>query len=202
MRFNFIDKLENISLGDNYFKDNTGKINILCYTGCLKIVDYDNLKYYSKNTCNENSVTVYKNILEDNFNITDVKSLIEVLSKDEEFKTYSFEKNKVFNPFIKKIDGKLKIKPKGFRLTKAQIKKILTHKDTEVTIMGKYSDDYAYDNAMKFFKGVKISRLEALYDVFYSFDFAYINKEDNSVSLTVIGKSKDLKVENKNFEFI
>lgn len=104
MRFNFIDKLENISLGDNYFKDNTGKINILCYAGCLKIVDYDNLKYYSKNTCNENSVTVYKNILEDNSNITDVKSLIEVLSKDEEFKTYSFEKNKVFNPFIKEID--------------------------------------------------------------------------------------------------
>ena len=55
---------------------------------------------------------------------------------------------------------------------------------------------------MNFFQGVKISRLEALYDVFYSFDFAYINKEDNSVSLTVIGKSKDLKVENKNFEFI
>ena len=31
MRFNFIDNLENITLGDNYFKDNTGEINILCY---------------------------------------------------------------------------------------------------------------------------------------------------------------------------
>lgn len=202
MRFNFIDKLENISLGENLFKDKTGEINIWCYIGYLKIIDYKNLKYYTKDTCNQNSVTVYKNILEDNSNITDVKTLIEVLSKDEEFKTCSFEKNKVFNPFIKKIDGKLKIKPKGFRLTKAQIKKILTHKDTEVTIVGKYSDDYFYDNQMNYFQGVKISRLEALYDVFNSFDFAYIDEEDNSIALTVIGRSKDLKVENKNFEFI
>lgn len=201
MRFNFIDNLENITLGDNYFKDNTGEINILCYTGCLKIIDYENLKYYVKNTHNENPVTVYKNILEDNCNIKDVKSLIEIVSKDGEFKTYSFEKSKVFNPFIKEITGKLQIKPKGFRLTKAQIKKILIHKDTKVTIVCKYSDDYAFDNAMNFFQGVKISSLEALYDVFYSFDFAYVEK-DNSISLTVIGKSKDLKVENKNIEFI
>lgn len=202
MRFNFIDKLENVTLGENLFKDKTGEIDILCYTGCLKVIDYSNLKYYIKDTCNENSVTVYKNILEDNSNITDVKSLIEILSKNEEFKTYSFEKSRVFNPFIKKIEGKLKIKPKGFRLTKAQIKKILTHKDTEVTIIGKYSDDYFYDNQMNYFQGVKISRLEALYDVFNSFDFAYIDEEDNSIALTVIGRSKDLKVENKNIEFI
>lgn len=86
---------------------------------------------------------------------------------------------------------KIKISKKNVRLTKTQVKKILTHKDTEVIIDSKYSDDYAYDYAMNYFKNVKTSRLSALYDVFSYFNSAFIEK-DNIVTLIVVGHSKTM----------
>lgn len=202
MTFEFIKSLENIKHGATYYQDNTGKIEIGCYELGLKITDYENLVYYYKKANNETSLTLFKNILEEN-PIKSINELMKFLSTNEEYTKYTFEKNKVFNPFIKEIQGKLEIKisKKNGRLTKTQVKKILTHKDTEVIIDSKYSDDYAYDYAMNYFKNVKTSRLSALYDVFSYFNSAFIEK-DNTVTLIVVGHSKTMILKNKNLKFI
>ncbi|MSS61458.1 hypothetical protein [Fusobacterium sp. FSA-380-WT-2B] len=202
MKFEFIKSLENVKHGATYYQDNTGKIEIGCYELGLKITDYENLTYYYRKVNNETSLTLFKNILEEN-PIKNISDLIKVLSTNEEYTQYSFEKNKVFNPFIKEIQGKLEVKlsKKSGRLTKPQVKKILTHKDTEVIIDSKYSDDYAYDYAMDYFKNVKTSRLSALYDVFSYFNCAFKEK-DNTVSLIVAGHSTTMVLKNKNLRFI
>lgn len=112
-----------------------------------------------------------------------------------------YTKTNILNPveLLKTYIDDLKVK--SDKLTKTQIKKILSHKDTEVVISSKYSDDYAYDNEMNFFKGVKVSRLSALYDVFSYFDYA-CREKDNTVTLIVAGYSKTFDIKNKNLVFI
>lgn len=202
MTFEFIKSLENAKHGATYYQDNTGKIEIGCYELGLKITDYDNSVYYYRKVNNETSLTLFKNILEEN-PIKNVSDLIKVLSTNEEYIQYTFEKNKVFNPFIEEIEGKLEVKlsKKNGRLTKPQVKKILTHKDTEVIIDSRYSDDYAYDYAMNYFKDVKVSRLSAMYDVFSYFNCAFKEKY-NTVSLIVAGHSTTMTLKNKNLRFI
>lgn len=199
MTFEFIKSLDDIKNGVYYYQDNTGKIEICCYVYDLRITDLENLIIYGKTNI-ENPVKTLKNIL-DNLSTKDVKSLIDVLSKDDSINSHTIEKKYTFNPFIKEIDGKLEIKVKSDKLTKPQIKKILSHKDTEVVISSKYSDDYAYDNEMNFFRGVKVSRLSALYDVFSYFDYA-CREKDNTVTLIVAGYSKTFDIKNKNLVFI
>ena len=199
MTFEFIKSLNDVKSGVYYYQDNTGKIEICCYVYDLRITDLENLVVYTKTNI-LNPVELLKTYI-DGLKVKDVKSLIKVLSSDDSFKSYTIEKKYTFNPFIKELDGKLEIKVKSNKLTKTQIKKILSHKDTEVVISSKYSDDYAYDNEMNFFKGVKVSRLSALYDVFSYFDYAYREK-DNSISLCVAGYSKIFDVKNKNLVFI
>ena len=199
MTFEFIKSLDDIKSGVYYYQDNTGKIEICCYVYDLRITDLENLIIYGKTNI-ENPVKTLKNIL-DNLSTKDVKSLIDVLSKDDSINSHTIEKKYTFNPFIKEIDGKLEIKVKSDKLTKTQIKKILSHKDTEVVISSKYSDDYAYDNEMNFFRGVKVSRLSALYDVFSYFDYA-CREKDNTVTLIVAGYSKTFDIKNKNLVFI
>lgn len=202
MTFTFINSLDNANYGSTYYQDNTGKIEICCYESSLKITDFENLTHYCKSIKFESSLTLFKNIIKGN-NINDVKSLINYLANNEEFTSYTFEKSRVFNPFIKNIKGKLEIKllKKGNRLTKTQIKKILTHEDSEVVIRSAYTDDYAYDYAMNYFENVKISRLEALDSVFSYFNYASKEK-DNSITLVVAGHSKTLIIKNKNLSFI
>ena len=199
MTFEFIKSLNDAKNGVYYQQDNTGKIEICCYVYDIKITDLENLIVYGKTNI-QNSVKFLKNIL-DNLSIKDVKSLIDVFSNNDDFYSYPLRKNEVFNPFIKEIEGKLEIKIKKNKLTKPQIKKILSHKDTEVIISSKYSDDYAYDYEMNFFQGVKVSRLSALYDVFSYFDYA-CREKDNTVTLVVAGYSKTLDIKNKNLVFI
>lgn len=199
MTFEFIKSLDDIKNGVYYYQDNTGKIEICCYVYDLRITDLENLIIYGKTNI-ENPVKTLKNIL-DNLSTKDVKSLIDVLSNDDSINSHTVEKKYTFNPFIKEIDGKLEIKVKSDKLTKPQIKKILSHKDTEVVISSKYSDDYAYDNEMNFFRGVKVSRLSALYDVFSYFDYA-CREKDNTVTLIVAGYSKTFDIKNKNLVFI
>lgn len=199
MTFEFIKSLDDIKSGVYYYQDNTGKIEICCYVYDLRITDLENLIIYGKTNI-ENPFKTLKNIL-DNLSTKDVKSLIDVLSNDDSFNSHTVEKKYTFNPFIKEIDGKLEIKVKSDKLTKPQIKKILSHKDTEVVISSKYSDDYAYDNEMNFFRGVKVSRLSALYDVFSYFDYA-CREKDNTVTLIVAGYSKTFDIKNKNLVFI
>ena len=199
MAFEFIKSLNDVKSGVYYYQDNTGKIEICCYVYDLRITDFENFVVYTKTNI-LNPVELLKTYI-DGLKIKDVKSLIDVLSKDDSINSHTIEKKYTFNPFIKELDGKLEIKIKSDKLTKPQIKKILSHKDTEVIIASKYSDDYAYDNEMNFFRGVKVSRLSALYDVFSYFDCAYKEK-DNSVSLVVAGYSKTLDIRNKNLVFI
>lgn len=199
MAFEFIKSLNDVKSGIYYYQDNTGKIEICCYLYDLRITDFENLVSYSKTNI-LNPVELLKTYI-DSLKVKDVKSLIDVLSKDDSFNSHTIEKKSTFNPFIKELKGKLEIKIKSDKLTKPQIKKILSHKDTEVIIASKYSDDYAYDNEMNFFRGVKISRLSALYDVFSYFDCAYKEK-DNSVSLVVAGYSKTFDIRNRNLVFI
>ena len=199
MTFEFIKSLDDIKNGVYYYQDNTGKIEICCYVYDLRITDLENLIIYGKTNI-ENPVKTLKNIL-DNLSTKDVKSLIDVLSNDDSINSHTVEKKYTFNPFIKEIDGKLEIKVKSDKLTKPQIKKILSHKDTEVVISSKYSDDYAYDNEMNFFRGVKVSRLSVLYDVFSYFDYA-CREKDNTVTLIVAGYSKTFDIKNKNLVFI
>lgn len=202
MTFEFIKNLEEVKWGNTYYKDDTGKIEIDCFEGALKIIDYENLISYYRTLKDETSFTTFKNILEEN-SIKNVSDLIKFLSTNEEYTQYTFEKNKVFNPFIKDIKGKLEIKisKKNGSLTKTQVKKILNHRDTEVIISSIFTDDYAYDYAMNYFENVKTSRLSALYDVFSYFNSAFIEK-DNTLTLIVAGHSKTMTLKNKNLEFI
>ena len=199
MTFEFIKSLDDIKSGVYYYQDNTGKIEICCYVYDLRITDLENLVVYTKTNI-LNPVELLKTYI-DGLKVKDVKSLIDVLSKDDSINSHTIEKKYTFNPFIKEIDGKLEIKVKSDKLTKPQIKKILSHKDTEVVISSKYSDDYAYDNEMNFFRGVKVSRLSALYDVFSYFDYA-CREKDNTVTLIVAGYSKTFDIKNKNLVFI
>ena len=158
MAFEFIKSLNDVKSGIYYYQDNTDKIEIYCYLYELRITDFENLVSYSKTNI-LNPVELLKTYI-DSLKVKNVKSLIEVLSK---FNSHTIEKKSTFNPFIKEIDGKLEIKIKNDKITKPQIKKILSHKDTEVIISSKYSDDYAYDNEMNFFRGVKVSESMKLF---------------------------------------
>lgn len=202
MKFEFIENLEKVKHGVTYYKDKTGTLEIACFEGSLKITDYENLISYYRTLKDETSLTIFKNILEEN-SIKNVSDLIKFLSTNEKYTQYTFEKNKVFNPFIKDIKGKLEIKisKKNGSLTKPQVKKILNHRDTEVIISSIFTDDYAYDYAMNYFENIRTSRLSALYDVFSYFNSAFIEK-DNTVTLIVAGHSKTMTLKNKNLEFI
>ena len=158
------------------------------------------LSYYK--TTVDNSVTVLKNILE-KYNTIDIEEVIKVLPQ-EKFEHDTFKKSNTFNPFFKRIEGELEIKLKagtGRRLTKTQIKKILSHVDTIGEIESSYSDDYAYDYAMNYFKGVKMTSVEIMYDVINYFNSAFVEKS-KEVILLVAGYSKTIVIKNPNLKFI
>lgn len=92
MTFEFIKSLENVKHGATYYQDNTGKIEIGCYELGLKITDYENLVYYYRKANNETSLTLFKNILEEN----PIKNISELI------KFYLLMKN-IQNIHLKKI---------------------------------------------------------------------------------------------------
>lgn len=202
MKIEVIKSLKEVRIGTFYYQKEVGKeYEIDCYEGSLVIKDFKNLiSYYKTNV--ENSVTTLRNILE-KYNIIDIENLVAVLSQ-EGFESTNFKKSKIFNPFFKKIEGELEIKVKagtGRRLTKTQVKKILSHVDTIGEIESAYSDDYAYDYAMNFFKGVKMTNTEIMYDVVNYFNSAFIEKSKEIV-LLIAGSSKTIVVKNPSLKFI
>ncbi|MBU3842935.1 MAG: hypothetical protein IAA47_08170 [Candidatus Fusobacterium pullicola] len=202
MRIETIKSLEEIRKGTFFYQKEKGKeYEIGCYEGSLRIRDFQNLISYYKTTV-DNSVTVLKNILE-KYNTIDIEEVIKVLPQ-EEFEHDTFKKSNTFNPFFKRIEGELEIKLKagtGRRLTKTQIKKILSHVDTIGEIESSYSDDYAYDYAMNYFKGVKMTSVEIMYDVINYFNSAFVEKS-KEVILLVAGYSKTIIIKNPNLKFI
>lgn len=202
MKIEIIKSLKEIRQGTFFYQKEEGKeYEISCYDGSIKIRDFQNLVSYYK-TKMDNSVTLLKNILK-KYNTTDIEELIKVLPQ-EEFEFYSLKKNKVFNPFFKRIKGELEIKLKtgtGRRLTKTQVKKIISHIDTNGEIKSSYSDDYAYDYAMNYFEGVKMTNMEIMRDVIEYFDSAFVEK-DKKITLLVAGYSKTITMENPNLKFI
>ena len=130
---------------------------------------------------------------------------IEVLAFDikENFKCQEFDKSNVFNPFVKTLSGKLEIKSKTGRFTKAQVKKILCHEDTEVSIEGVYTDDYAWDNAVNFQRGKKMNRIDMLEEVFKYFHHATTFKnESRTFGVYTGGYSTLTEIKNKNIVLV
>ena len=113
-----------------------------------------------------------------------------------------FVKSDVFNPFIKTLSGKLEIKSKNGRFTKAQVKKILCHEDTEVTIERVYTDDYAWDNGVNF-QRQKMSRIDMLEEVFKYFHHATTFKnESRTFGVYTGGYSTLTEIKNKNIVLV
>lgn len=80
------------------------------------------------------------------------------------------------------------------------VRKIIEDPATEVTIDYKYSDDYAYDAAMNFFKDKKISKERALHDLQYA--SRCWHEQDNIITVNFYGYESWTVKASDNFEFI
>lgn len=205
----FIDDLAKIERGEQFYQDKTGKLRIVCQQMCsyeeIKVYDFKtNLVYYKHISLDIPAHYEFRHIIK-NHDIKNVYDLIEVLAFDikENFKCKKFVKSDVFNPFIKTLSGKLEIKSKTGRFTKAQVKKILCHEDTEVSIEGVYTDDYAWDNAVNFQRGKKMNRIDMLEEVFKYFHHATTFKnESRTFGVYTGGYSTLTEIKNKNIVLV
>ena len=91
---------------------------------------------------------------------TTVEEFIEGIKKLKYFREYTHKAK--FNPFYKELKGKIELKTKEDRLSKAQLKKLLKHVNSKVVIKYEFSDDYLTDASMNFREGVEIHRNEFL----------------------------------------
>lgn len=80
------------------------------------------------------------------------------------------------------------------------LKKILEDPETEVIIDFKYSDDYAYDAAMNFFKDKKIPNEIAIRDLQYA--SRCWHEHDNVLTVNFYGYESWTVKASSNFEFV
>lgn len=195
-----ITDLKEIEMGEQYFKDETGKLRIDCKVNLIRIWDLNSQTVYSKEYDKYNTSPIVLKILA-NENIKTVIELIEYLISKTDFKVREFSKTETLNPFFKELEGELKIKSKTGHFTKTQVEKILKHKDTVIIREYVHTDDYAYDSARNFEKDNHISRLDMLEEVRQFFNRASIFKE-GKFSVSTAGHSQSSKIINPNIIII
>ena len=196
---NIINNLE-IRMGEQYFKDETGSLRIDCKVDLIRIWDLNSQKVYFKEYDKYDTSPIVLKILAKG-NIKTAIELIKYLMSKTDFKMREFSKTEILNPFFKELEGELKIKSKTGCFTKAQVEKILKHKDTTIIRDYAYTDDYAYDAYVNFDKGTEISRLDMLEEVRQFFSRA-LTYENGEFTLLTVGHSKSAKVINPNITII
>lgn len=158
-----INSLKEIEMGDNYIKEGNKELKIECKRELLRVYDLSSKVVYTKTFDEDNTALVLQEVLKE-AGETAVE-LVEYLAFKTNFKIREIYKNEVFNPFFKELEGELKIKSKTGHFTKAQVEKILKHKDTKIIRNNVYTDDYAYDAENNYKTGIEVSRLDMLDEV-------------------------------------
>lgn len=195
-----LNNLNEVERGEQYFKDETGSLKIDCKAESMKIYDLENNIVYSKEyDCYNTSLKLLRII--EGARIKTVEELLLDLAHKTTFKRKEFSKNKILNPFFKELEGELKIKSKTGCFTKAQVEKILKHKDTVIIREYTHTDDYSYDAERNFETNVLISRLDMLEEVRQSFNEA-LTYDNEEFSVLTVGHSKSAKVINSNITII
>lgn len=203
----FINNLKNVEMGEQFLQDNTGKIKIECKVNCIgeiiKVYDFETGIEYFKQLDKETPAHYEFRFYVKENNINNVYELIDFLASIKSGFTFEeFDKKKEFNPFIKLLDGELKIKSKDGHFNKAQVKKILCHKDTEVIIKQSLSDDYLYDSTNNYFKGVKVENIDALEDVTKYFKASCSKYDGKSFDIFVAGYSTIYTIKNNHITLL
>lgn len=155
---NVIKNLKEAEMASNtYFLEEDNKqYQIQLFHGAVQIQDYtNNLETYFRFGDN----IPFFELLRTATKIKKWDTVEEFLNIVKGFEGFSqYESKPKFNPFYKELTGPLKIKAKDGVLTKAQLKKVLKHRDTEVIYKYYLTDDYRADASENFRKNEKKSR--------------------------------------------
>ena len=197
-----INNLMEIERGEQYFKDHTGEIKISCkigaYSEVVIINDLKTKKRYVKDLNEEIPSNIQlKNLIKRN----GIETALDLIKIMEEISNTIQISPKVFNPFFKEITGIMEFKLKNGKFTKAQIKKILKHKDTIIIRESEYTDDYYADYLKNYNKGVEISKIDMLKEVEEDFKSA-CDYKDGEINIFTVGYSHLTKIKNKNIKIV
>lgn len=195
-----LNNLNEVERGEQYFKDETGSLKIDCKAESMKIYDLENNIVYSKEyDCYNTSLKLLRII--EGARIKTVEELLLDLAHKTTFKRKEFSKNKILNPFFKELERELKIKSKTGCFTKAQIEKILKHKDIVIIRKNVSTDDYAHDAENNYKIGVEVSRLDMLQEVKEYFHKA-CEFENGEFTVFTVSHSKSTRIINPNITII
>lgn len=194
-----IEKLEDIKkMGEYYIQEKDKQLKIECKVQSIRIYDITARMIYLKEVKDRDSIQTFKEISK---KVNNCKELIEHIAFKSNFNFREMNKNEIFNPFFKELEGELQIKSKTGRFTKTQVEKILKHKDTKVIREQKCTDDYAYDAKVNFEKGTVVDKLSMLEEVYRSFNSA-CEFENGEFSIFTVGNSTITKIINKNIKLV
>lgn len=185
-------------MGEYYIQEGDKQLRIDCKAELIRVYDLSAGMVYRKSIKEWNSFPSFREVAR---KVTNCSELVEYLAFQSDFEFREMDKNEIFNPFFKELEGELKIKSKNGRFTKAQVKKILKHKDTKVVRECKYTDDYAYDAQVKYEEGVVIDKLSTMEEVDSYFDSACEFK-NGEFSIFTAGMSTITKIINKNIKVV
>lgn len=191
-----INSLKEMEMGEQYLKEGNKELKINCKVEFIQIYDLTAGMVYSEEINNWDTVVIFNRLIE-NKNIQTAEELVEYLAFKSDFRIREIYKNEVFNPFFKELEGELKIKSKTGRFTKAQVEKILKHKDTKVIRKNVYTDDYAHDAENNYSKDIEVSRLDMLQEVKEDFHKA-CEFENGEFTVFTVGYSKSTRIINPN----
>lgn len=185
------------SMGEYYIQEGDKQLRIDCKVELVRIYDITAGVVYRKVVKDWDSTPSFREVAR---KVNNCRELVEYLAFQSDFE-FEEMKRKIFNPFFKELTGELKIKSKNGIFTKAQVKKILKHKDTKVIRECKYTDDYAYDAQVNYEEGVVVDKLSMLEEVDSYFNSACTFK-NGEFSVFTGGMSTITKIINKNIKVV
>lgn len=185
---------------ENHFiiSEESGNYEITIWDDSVNIQNHSNNKRYFYELDTDHFVIGFMELVELAENPETVEEFIEGIRKLKYFREYSHKAK--FNPFYKELKGKIELKTKEDRLSKAQLKKLLKHVNSKVVIKYEFSDDYLTDASMNFMEGVEIHRNEFLKRICeYG---KYFIKKDEKNEIEVFDGNNSYIVKNKMLNII
>lgn len=185
-------------MGEYYIQEGDKQLRIDCKVELVRIYDITAGVVYRKVVKDWDSTPSFREVAR---KVTNCRELVEYLAFQSDFEFREMDRNEIFNPFFKELEGELKIKSKTGRFTKAQVKKILKHKDTVIVRDAVYTDDYAYDAQYNFQNGVAIDNLTMLEEVETYFDGSTTFR-GGEFKIYTYGNSNVTLIKNKNIKVV
>lgn len=147
---------------ENHFiiSEESGNYEIKIWDDSVNVQNHSTNMRYFYELDTDHFVIGFMELVELAENPATVEEFIEGIRKLKYFKEYTHKAK--FNPFYKELKGKIELKTKEDRLSKAQLKKLLKHVNSKVVIKYEFSDDYLTDASMNFMEGVELHRNEFL----------------------------------------